>query len=50
MTLEHDLAVWVYGSHARGDADDFSYLDVLVVSETTDDFTSKRRKAAKPLL
>lgn len=28
-----DLAVWLYGSHARGDADHLSDVDLLVVSD-----------------
>ena len=30
-------AVWLYGSHARGDADALSDVDVLVVSESSDE-------------
>ena len=30
-------AIWLYGSHARGDADAFSDVDVLVVSESLDE-------------
>ena len=37
MRLERDLAVWLYGSHARGDADEFSDIDILVVSEGEED-------------
>lgn len=28
-----NFAVWLYGSHSRGDSDDFSDMDVLFVSE-----------------
>jgi len=32
--IPHDnCALWLYGSHSRGDADDFSDVDVLFVSE-----------------
>lgn len=30
-------AIWLYGSHARGDADELSDVDVLVVSESSDE-------------
>lgn len=33
MTRSGDCAVWLYGSHARGDADSLSDVDVLVVSD-----------------
>lgn len=35
MTLSGDCAVWLYGSHARGDADSLSDVDVLVISDRT---------------
>jgi len=31
------FASWLYGSHARGDADDLSDVDVLVISDSVDD-------------
>ena len=33
MNPDANCAVWLYGSHSRGDADDFSDVDVLFVSE-----------------
>lgn len=33
MTLKNECAIWLYGSHARGDADWLSDIDVLVVSD-----------------
>ena len=35
MTVSGDCAIWLYGSHARGDADSFSDVDLLVVSDHT---------------
>lgn len=32
MTIRPDTAIWLYGSHARGDADELSDFDVLAVS------------------
>jgi len=31
------FASWLYGSHARGDADELSDIDVLVISDSVDD-------------
>ena len=33
MIPDENYAVWLYGSHSRGDADEFSDVDVLCVSE-----------------
>ena len=33
MRVDANLAVWLYGSHARGDDDEFSDMDVLVISD-----------------
>lgn len=33
MNPNDNCAVWLYGSHSRGDADEFSDVDVLYVSE-----------------
>lgn len=35
MTVSGDCAIWLYGSHARGDADSLSDVDLLVVSDHT---------------
>lgn len=37
MTPSSTLATWLYGSHARGDADELSDVDVLMVSNSWDD-------------
>ena len=37
MSPAKTQAVWLYGSHARGDADALSDVDVLVVSESSDE-------------
>lgn len=40
MITGSDHAIWLYGSHARGDADPLSDVDLLVVSESSDDVVS----------
>lgn len=37
MNATPAFATWLYGSHARGDADELSDVDMLVVSESVDD-------------
>ena len=37
MTTAHGCAIWLYGSHARGDSDELSDVDVLVISDSLDD-------------
>lgn len=39
MKLPDDCAIWLYGSHARGDSDQLSDVDVLVVSNEAVDST-----------
>lgn len=38
MNADPAYAIWLYGSHARGDADELSDVDILVVSERVDDY------------
>ncbi len=37
MSAGPAFASWLYGSHARGDADELSDIDVLVISDSVDD-------------
>lgn len=37
MIASPAFASWLYGSHARGDADNLSDIDVLVISDSLDD-------------
>jgi predicted nucleotidyltransferase len=37
MNATPAFATWLYGSHARGDADELSDIDMLVISESVDD-------------
>lgn len=41
--------IYVFGSHARGEADELSDLDLVVIKDTSEPFFTRLREAAKLL-